>query len=517
MNVLCLTQARSLDLFHGLVRALGARAEVGRAGYYVADRAYYRQFLAAHPGLESEAAVAAEWDVMARAAQGAPDLGRLRALEEALGDPVLWSALLADRRVSLGRNATFRQEYQPRYDHDRMLRILEETAAALERLFDEVRPDVVASFICVTVGDYIGYLIARARGIPFLNLRPTRIANYVHFADTVLEPSARITAAYRARRARRTGDAWQGRAAEYIGRVRTGDARYEGVLEPPAPRRAGLVARAARLAGALGAGYGADADTHHDPEYLRALWHAKVVGPLRRARVRRLSTPDGGGPERPYALFPLHTEPEVTLLVYSPACRNQIEVVRNLARSLPVGMEVRVKEHPAALGKRPLSYYRRLLEIPNVRLVDPALPSRPLVEGARLVATVAGSIGLEAAFRARPVLLFGHAPYEILPATMVRRVADPDAAPSDVHDLIAHHAHDETALEDYVAAVMAESAPVDLYSRLLRRPDAYSARGRTSTQEAEREADLGTLAAYTLRCLTAARGVPPVPAAAGPA
>jgi hypothetical protein len=241
------------------------------------------------------------------------------------------------------------------------------------------------------------------------------------------------------------------------------------------------------------------------------------VGPLRRARVRRLTTTDRAGADRPFALFPLHTEPEVTLLVYSPACRNQIEVVRNLARSLPVGMEVRVKEHPAALGKRPLDYYRHLLEIPNVRLVDPALPSRPLVEGARVVATVAGSIGLEAAFRARPVLLFGHAPYEILPPTMVRRVADPDAAPSDVHDLLAHHAHDETALEDYVAAVMAESAPVDLYSRLLRRPDAYSARGRTATQEAEREADLATLADYTLRRLTATRGATPVPATAGPA
>jgi hypothetical protein len=517
MNVLCLTQARSLDLFHGLVRALGARGEVGRAGYYVADRAYYRQFLAAHPGLESEATVAAEWDVMARAARGTPDLGRLRALEGRLGDPALWSALLADRRVSLGRNATFRQEYRPRYDHDRMLRVLEETAAALERLFDDVRPDAVVSFICVTVGDYLGYLIARARGVPFLNLRPTRIANYVHYADTVHEPSARITATYRARRARRTSDAWQGRAAEYIARVRTGDARYEGVLEPAAAApRAGLVARAARLAGALGARYGADADTHHDPEYLRALWHSKVVGPLRRARARRLST-RGGRPDRPYALFPLHTEPEVTLLVYSPACRNQIEVVRNLARSLPIGMEVRVKEHPAALGKRPLSYYRSLLEIPNVRLVDPTLPSRPLVEGAELVATVAGSIGLEAAFRKRPVLLFGHAPYEILPPAMVRRVADPDAAPVDVHDLLATHAHDETALEDYVAAVMAESAPVDLYSRLLRRPDAYSARGRTASQEAEREADLGTLAEYTLRGLALAREARSVPAVAGPA
>jgi Capsule polysaccharide biosynthesis protein len=502
VNVLCLTQARSLDMFHGLASALGAGGRPARAGYYVADRAYWRRFVAAHPSFPSEAPVACEWDVMARAANGSPDLGALRAMEERLGDPVLWNALVADRRVSLGRNATFRQEYRPRYDYDRMLRILEETAAALERLFDEVRPDVVLSFICVTVGDYLGYRIARARGIPFLNLRPTRIANYVHAADTVHEPSPRITAAYEARRALRRADEWQRRAVEYLERVRAGDARYEGVLEPPEPAPSGgLFARAARLARAIRERYGPEADRHHDPEYLRALWHSKVVGPIRRRRATRLCAEARGRDRREYVLFPLHTEPEVTLLVYSPACRNQIEIVRNLARSLPAGMEVWVKEHPAALGKRPPGYYRRLLEIPNVRLVEAGLPSRPLVEGARLIATIAGSIGLEAAFRARPVLLFGHAPYEILPPSMVRRVSDLDAAPEDVSRLLSGHRHDESALVDYVAAVMGESVPVDLYSRLLRRPDVYSARGRTATIEQEREADLRALADYVLLSL----------------
>ena len=168
-----------------------------------------------------------------------------------------------------------------------------------------------------------------------------------------------------------------------------------------------------------------------------------------------------------------------------------------------------VKEHPAALGKRPLTYYRRLLEIPNVRLAGPGSSSGPLIEKARLVATVAGTIGLEAAFRSRPVLLFGHAPYEILPQTMVRRVTDFNATAAAVHELLRGHEHDEEALEDYVAAVMAESVRVDLYSRLLRRADAYSERGRTATQEAEREADLASLAGYTLRCLAREQSVTP--------
>ena len=41
-----------------------------------------------------------------------------------------------------------------------------------------------------------------------------------------------------------------------------------------------------------------------------------------------------------YAFFPLHTEPEVTLSVYSKAHLNQIETIRLISHSLPVRDEV---------------------------------------------------------------------------------------------------------------------------------------------------------------------------------
>lgn len=500
MNVLCLTQARSLDLFSGLVDELRGRHGGGQAGFWVADRDNYERFLRVRPDFEREAIIGKEWQALAASAHGMPDFARLRELERRLGDPTLWGALIADRRVSQGPRAALRQDYRPRYPHPRMLRILEETDAALERLFDTVRPDVVLSFICVTVGDYLGYRIARARGIPFFNLRPTRVRNFVHLAQDVFEPSARVQEAYERRRSEGTADAADAEAAHYMERLRTGDARYEGVLTsgPAAPRRP-VLRRAVALLARL-------ASTPRDPHaagHFDTLWTTRVVRPARRRALARLIAEQGrvAGPlpASGYALFPLHTEPEVTLLVYSRQWLNQIEVVRLLAQSLPLGMPLLVKEHPASAGKRPRSYYEKLTAIPGVRLVAPELPSRPLVENAALVATIAGSIGLEAVLRGRPVLLFGHAPYEILPPSMVRRVGDPGRTADDVAALLASARFDPDAARHYLAAVIAESVPIDLYSRLLRRTEAFSERPAGSDFERERRQDLAALAAEVER------------------
>ena len=60
-------------------------------------------------------------------------------------------------------------------------------------------------------------------------------------------------------------------------------------------------------------------------------------------------------------------------MVYGRAWMNQIEAIRNIARNLPVGMKLLVKEHPAALGYRSVSFYKKVTAIPNVLLVSPGL------------------------------------------------------------------------------------------------------------------------------------------------
>lgn len=501
-------------MFYDLMQSLQEPLRLDQVGFYVADLRSYRQFVAACPEIESgKYHVLKEWDIVSKAGTGQPNLERLRQYEERLGDPTLHWPLVADRRVSLGRLSTLRQDYRPRFSYDRQLCILEEGLVAFEHFFDAVRPDFVVSFICVTFGEYLAYLFARERGVTFLDLRPTRIKNYVTFGESIFEPSERIKAAYEIYYANEVEDGWTGEARHYIESVRTGHAKYEGVIPSgylPTVSSSSERSLVQKLLDALREVYayhfGGLKEDQHAPSWLTSKLYRRLLNPLRAWQVHRsLDSVYIRADQLPgldYAFFPLHTEPEVTLLVYSRSYLNQIEVARNLAQSLPVGMQLVVKEHPVSVGKRPVSYYRKLLAIPNVRLADPALDSKTLIEPSRLVATIAGSIGLEALLRCKPVVTLGRTPFGYLPHSMTRYVTHLDNLAVEIKDLLANYACDECALVSYVAAVASNSVGVNLYSRLLGRQGVYAVGDDSTTDEAWQR-DIQALAQYTIDSLVA--------------
>jgi capsule polysaccharide export protein KpsC/LpsZ len=196
-----------------------------------------------------------------------------------------------------------------------------------------------------------------------------------------------------------------------------------------------------------------------------------------------------------YVFFPLHTEPEVSLLVYGRPFLNQIEVIRQIAISLPIDVHLVVKEHPWMVGKRKYSSYAKLLNIPRVHLARPEMTARDLIEKSALVAVITGSVGLEAAILRKPVITFGDCAFNALPLTMVRRCNDLRELPSLVRTMLDHHEHDEAALESYVAAVFELSESVNLYSALLEKKGVYREDATSFTAEVEK------LATYTLKCM----------------
>jgi hypothetical protein len=139
----------------------------------------------------------------------------------------------------------------------------------------------------------------------------------------------------------------------------------------------------------------------------------------RTADSKRLTDEFG---DRPFVFFPLHYEPEANLLVHGSYAESQYEVLRNVARSLPVGWDLVVKEHPAMRGRRRLRYYSKLRKIPNLRLARSTIPSRDLIERCALVVVVSGTVALEASIIGRPVLMFGEFPWAVAPT--IQRVAD---------------------------------------------------------------------------------------------
>ena len=123
-------------------------------------------------------------------------------------------------------------------------------------------------------------------------------------------------------------------------------------------------------------------------------------GSYRRLAVRWELPP--AAPRRPYVFFPLHKQPEASIDIKGSPFSNQLEIIRAMARTLPVTHDLYVKEHAVALNTRPTAFYRELRRIPGVRLIGPFTDSFELIAGADLVVTITGTAGYEAALLGRP-------------------------------------------------------------------------------------------------------------------
>lgn len=154
-------------------------------------------------------------------------------------------------------------------------------------------------------------------------------------------------------------------------------------------------------------------------EQLRAL--ARTRADLR--QLARLPLADAKDLEgAAYVFFPLHVEPESSMGMMSPEMNEQLACVELLAKNLPAGVRLVVKEHLAAVGRRPRDFYATLLDIPNVIMISPHAYALDVARGARAVAVITGTLGLEAAVLGVPVISFGlHNVYNFLPHVHVVR------------------------------------------------------------------------------------------------
>jgi hypothetical protein len=119
---------------------------------------------------------------------------------------------------------------------------------------------------------------------------------------------------------------------------------------------------------------------------------------------------------RPFVFFPLHVEPEIAMQGKSPEFLVQLAAIISLSRNLPAGTLLAVKEHLIAIGRRPRDFYNQISELKNVVLLDTHELGVDVIRHAKVVATITGTAGMEAATIGKPVITFGrHNIYSFLP------------------------------------------------------------------------------------------------------
>jgi len=120
--------------------------------------------------------------------------------------------------------------------------------------------------------------------------------------------------------------------------------------------------------------------------------------------------------------YALHFEPEASIMVRT-RLRNQLMIIKLLSQSLPEGWVLYVKEHPDQfrLNKpgfwfflitihkfRTKEFYQEILKFDNVYLLKTSVKSKTLIQHSEAVASINGTIVLEAISFNKPLVLVGH-------------------------------------------------------------------------------------------------------------
>ncbi|MBR73439.1 MAG: hypothetical protein CL872_00640 [Dehalococcoidaceae bacterium] len=112
--------------------------------------------------------------------------------------------------------------------------------------------------------------------------------------------------------------------------------------------------------------------------------------------------------EENFLFFPLHIEQEVSLLNFAPYYMDQINVIKNIAKSLPINFQLYVKEHPSQKLRswRKISIYKELLGLQNVKVIHPSVKPDELLKNCKMVVSISGTSALESSFFNKPSIIF---------------------------------------------------------------------------------------------------------------
>ncbi|MBM3522741.1 MAG: hypothetical protein FJX57_07270, partial [Alphaproteobacteria bacterium] len=152
----------------------------------------------------------------------------------------------------------------------------------------------------------------------------------------------------------------------------------------------------------------------------------------------------------PFVFFAFQNEPEFSVQARCKEFNDQKAIVRQLAMSLPAGMRLVIKEH-AWVGMRRLSFYEDLLAIPNLVMAHPGLRAIDIIPHALAVASLAGTVTLEAALFGKMAVIFS-ARSEFVSMPHVKLVGDIAALRGVMREVVAERSETERLMIREAAA-----------------------------------------------------------------
>lgn len=118
-----------------------------------------------------------------------------------------------------------------------------------------------------------------------------------------------------------------------------------------------------------------------------------------------------------YIYVALHNQPEATTSSMGGIFVDQILMIEILSKSIPRNWVIYVKESPMQWNSfrghlgRYEGFYKEIVNLPRVKIIPSEINTFNLIKHSQAVATVTGTVGLEAILRGKPALIFGYVFY----------------------------------------------------------------------------------------------------------
>lgn len=442
-------------------------------GFYVSDKFFFKK----QNIIDNSIRYLKEWNITEKLSTFELNTELISELENKyFTDESFWNCLNIDRRIFLGKYAKNKQNYEPNYEYEDLLKLFQQFANNIENFFDEIKPNILVGLSPSTLGEYLFFKIAKQKKIPFHILRSAKFKNYQTFTLSMFEEYPNIKSSYNGfNQFKDIDQKMMIEAKDYLESFSNCSLPYEGNVKTQKKYEIFKMIYFVNyfkflIKDLLMINHKRD---HHNHE----LFGLKYLfdNPIRNYKIRsqkqffkyrtiqKLSTIK----EKKYIFFPLHAEPEIAILNFSRRYQNQIEVIRNIALQMPSEYKLLVKEHPRNIGRRKNGYYKKILSIPNVDFVDHALPSREVVKASKLVIVLSGNIGFEAILCKVPAISLGNAMYNMLPKNMMNHLKTMNDLHSEIIHTIHSYNYSEEELLKYLYAIISNSFPLDLYTVLL--------------------------------------------------
>lgn len=394
------------------------------------------------------------------------DMAYLKWFENKYGIPNLWPYLYIDRVLMSGQYVREYPHDRPILTPDEMLRAIQVTSKAIIQFLEKEKPDAVVIAVIGSMGSMLLYHIAQKMGIKTINIEITRIKNRVALSEDYRTFTWAKKVFQEIQQGKRLPTKNKD-AKDFLDEFRTEPKPYHKQAEPESNKQ---IRRLGNLYFLLPKNLSWSIWWHlaqiykkfrrrdYTDELIWTLIWDKLKRKIR-GLVGYLDLYHKVDLSENFAFFPLQYEPEITTLLYAPSYTNQINVIRQVARSMPIYLTLYVKEHPAMVGYRTHAYYKEILKNPNVRLINPKHRGNELIRHAKLVMTITATSGLEGMLLKKPVITFGDVFYNDL--SFVKRCRSFEDLPYLIKEQLEHFEHNEKELVNYLSALFEESTEVD--------------------------------------------------------